>query len=110
MQDISVSVVEGRVHLDCSGFGLEDEVIYDELMVLVPLLERLLTADRTRDLLDDDVVADRLRGILAQDMVVQASVTAAVRQANLLIDIAAGKASIRDHGFPEFQDGREIDV
>lgn len=110
MQDIEVSVADCRVHLDCSNFALDDLAIRDHVQTLIPLLQRLLTADCSLALLPDDVLKRRFRAIAAQNMMVDASIAAAISRVEILLDIISGHASIADHGFPEFQDERVIDV
>lgn len=110
MQGVSVDVIDGSVQLDCREFALDDVVISEQIQTLVPLLERLLSADCARNLLSDDVFQRRFRAIAARDMILQASLAATIRNAEVLIDIITGSASIADHGFPEFQDDHDIDV
>ena len=110
MQDISASVADGKVQLDCSGFKLGDDVIADRVGVVTKLLAQLLLADHAKDLLEDTPLRQRIMGIAAQDMIVQASVLHAINQAQILLDITIGRSSIADYGFPEFQSDRIIDV
>lgn len=110
MKNISISVADGNVHLDCSGFELSDDVIVDNVTLVAGLLAQLLSADHVKALLTEKTLQQRLVGIAAQDMVVQASILHALSQAQILQDVTAGHSSIADYGFPEFQSDRMIDV
>jgi hypothetical protein len=110
MQDISVSVVGGVIELDCSDFDLGDDAIAECSGALTQLLTHLLLASEAKAILEDSTLQERTAGISAQDMIVQASILNAEYQAGVLLEITSGRASIADHGFPEFRGETAVDV
>jgi hypothetical protein len=110
MEDIRFEVDGPRLIVDFSQTGLSLETVEDRARDVFPLLAALLAADGVWQNLTASDQQERLRGYAAMNMVCQARIIAAVRQAELLAAITAGDASIADHGFPEFQNGDETAI
>jgi hypothetical protein len=107
MEDIRFEVDGRRLIVDFSQTGLSFETVRDRASEVLPLLAALLAADGIWQGLAESDQQKRARAYAAMNMVCQARIIAAVRQAELLAAITAGDASIADHGFREFQDGDE---
>lgn len=110
MQGVSTSVQGACLTIDFSGSGLNLETLQERASEVLPLLHALLSADTVLSRLDVDTLEKRGRGFLAIDMMCQGAIHEACGQAELLMDIATGTASVAHHGFPEFADGRSLDV
>lgn len=110
MQDIDVNVTGSRVAIDFARTDLNTETLSDRLHEVLPLLYALLSADDAWFKLTDTERALRDRGILATNMICQGATQNAIQWAELLNSIVDGSESIANHGFPEFESGRSIDV
>jgi hypothetical protein len=89
--------------LDFHAAGIGEAVVSDLAEEFIPILEARLRALLAFEQLESSELAKRQSGILAQNMICQASVNAALGQYELLAQIILGEEKIADHGFPEFQ-------
>lgn len=110
MEDILTSYERSSVTIDFQGSSLNMDTFKERVQEVVPLLQALLKADTALSVLSNEELSERGIGFRAIDMICQATIQSAVVQAELLHDIADGSASIADHGFPEFVDGKNLDV
>ena len=101
-QRIALEIDGTRIILDVGSFDLDPQLVEEHLNIVLPLLEQLLSASWAKVSLSDSALAERFLAILAQDLVCQIAVDAAIRQAALLVSIIVGSKNISDHGFPEF--------
>jgi hypothetical protein len=89
--------------LDFYAVGLDEATVSDLAEEFIPILEARSRALLAFEQLEGSELAKRQSGILAQNMICQASMNAALGQYELLEQIILGEAKIADHGFPEFQ-------
>lgn len=104
MVEINCRIDGTSVTLDCAPSDLDPVNIEDRIQQVLPLLKRLLDADVAFGTLPEPILEKRYRGIAAQSMKVEAAILSTVLQAELLASVIAGRESISDHGFPEFDD------
>ena len=110
MQNVDMEVSGSRVIIDFSRTGLSVETLMSRAQEVLPLLYALLSADDIWFKLEGDDLAARERGCLAMNMMCQSAMHSATKRAELLRVIADGSRSVRDQGFPEFEDGHSLDV
>lgn len=110
MQGISTSINGPQLTVDFSEAKLDLSSLGERIEEILPLLYALLAADTALSTLNGDEVETRGRGFLAIDAMCQVAIWNAQEKAELLREIAKGEASIANHGFPEFAEGRSVDV
>jgi hypothetical protein len=102
--DIRLKVDGNRAVLDYGSIALSSEQVEERVKQILPLLAKLLAADVAEMSLTETELHKRFRGIAAQNMIVEATIHSTILHAELLSEIASGRESIADHGFPEFAD------
>jgi hypothetical protein len=98
---IGVSQDAKKLVLDLLDYELEASQISDRVSEIIPVLEAILSADIARDEIPEARLLELIPGILARDMIYQATLISAARNADLVHDVATEKRSIADLGFPD---------
>lgn len=99
--NIGLSQDAKKFILDFKDFELDVLQISDRISEIIPILEKIVTADIARDRIPEDRLLELLPGILARDMIYQASLSSAANNAELVHDVTTGRRSIADLGFPD---------
>jgi hypothetical protein len=100
-KQIGVSQEAKKFILDFQDFELDVSQIAERVGEIVPILEQIFAADVARDQIPDANLRDLLPGILARDMIYQATLYKAALHAESVYDVASGRKSISDLGFPD---------
>jgi len=100
-KNIGLSQEAKKFILNFQEFDLDILQIRDRISEIIPILEKIVVADIARDEVPEDRFLELLPGILARDMLYQASLINAARNAELVRDVAMGRRSIADLGFPD---------
>jgi hypothetical protein len=98
---IGVSQDERTFTLDFQDFELDISQIADRVSEIIFVLEKIIMADAAREEVAEERLVELLPGILARDMMYQASLSSAARNAELVHDVTTGRRSIADLGFPD---------
>jgi hypothetical protein len=99
--EIGISVVDAVIHIDCSFFELSSEVVLERLRELMPVLERVLSADQVWHKLPDDLVLPLLDRRLRCDLLYQAAVAQALGASSRLFEVVPTSLSVfGQEGFP----------
>lgn len=109
MQEIDLRVVGTSVVIDFGALATGVE-LEERTREVLPVLSGLLAADAAWLALTEHERDLRAYARAAIDLTLQAALAAAAARTELLIAIIDGSASVADHGFPEFADGRCDDV
>lgn len=86
---IGISVEGSILKIDCGAFDLENDVVLGRLKELVPVLERILSADEVWHNLTDSVAESLLHDRLRYDMLFQAAVSQAYACSWRLFDLVS---------------------
>jgi hypothetical protein len=109
---IETSIHGSRVTLDILDFDVDerDEVLGELFDDIVPIIGKILECEALWQNLSESDRSVLVRPHMAMSMKVSGRLAAALQEAENHKLIVSGRASISDHGFPEFVDGASQDV
>jgi hypothetical protein len=100
-RQIGVSQDSQKLVLDFLDYELDVSQIAERVSEILPILEAVLLADIARADIPEGRLLELLPGILARDMIFQAALISAARNADLIYEVATEQKSIADLGFPD---------
>lgn len=110
MKNTILVATDGCVTIDFRDAEINESTLTQRTEEVLPLLHALILADQNFQKLSERDYSERGRAYMAMNMLCQFTVQKAIKQADLLRAIVDGSESISDHGFPEFDGDRVIDV